>query len=177
VAGTGRTCQPQRARSRADANFAKTGQSSRTGPGTHISLDPQPRRDSMSRNLALVLIGLLGSLVAPATAYAQLTPPAGSAGAGNSAISGVPFGPANPSVLSDPSGLGNASRIPPLGRNSPPPPVVYGTVSPPPSGVVAPYAGASQRIFSADQADSRRPPVRRRGRPQVRQFTGICRGC
>jgi len=59
----------------------------------------------MSRNLALVLIGLLGSLVAPASAYAQLTPPAGSAGAGNSAISGVPFGPANPSVLSDPSGI------------------------------------------------------------------------
>jgi hypothetical protein len=53
----------------------------------------------MSRNLALVLIGLLGSLVAPASVYAQLTPPAGSAGAGNSAISGVPFGPANPSVL------------------------------------------------------------------------------
>jgi hypothetical protein len=52
----------------------------------------------MSRNLALVLIGLLGSLVAPASVYAQLTPPAGSAGAGNSAISGVPFGPANPSV-------------------------------------------------------------------------------
>jgi hypothetical protein len=141
-------------------------------------LDLQPRKDSMSRNLALVLIGLLGSLVAPASVYAQLTPPAGSAGAGNSAISGVPFGPANPSVLSDPSGIGNASRIPPLGRNSPPPPpVAYGPVSSPPSGVVVPYAGAAQRIFSADQVDSRRPPVRRRGRPQVRKFTGICRGC
>jgi hypothetical protein len=131
----------------------------------------------MSRNLALVLIGLLGSLDAPASVYAQLTPPAGSAGAGNSAISGVPFGPANPSVLSDPSGIGNASRIPPLGRNSPPPPVVYGPVGSPPSRVVAPYAGASQRIFSADQVDSRSSPVRRRGRPQVRKFTGICRGC
>jgi hypothetical protein len=131
----------------------------------------------MSRNSPLVLILLLGSLVAPASAYAQLTPPAGSAGAGNSAISGVPFGPANPSVLSDPSGIGNASRIPPPGTNSPPPPPVYGPIGSSPSRVIAPYAGASQRIISADQVDSRRPPVRRRGRAQVSKFTGICRGC
>jgi hypothetical protein len=132
----------------------------------------------MSRNSPLVLILLLGSLVAPASANAQLTPPAGSAGAGNSAISGVPFGPANPSVLSDPSGIGNASRIPPLGTNSPPQPLVYGpAISSSPSRVVAPYAGGSQRIISADQVDSRRPPVRRRGRAQVSKFTGICRGC
>jgi hypothetical protein len=126
----------------------------------------------MSRNLAL-----LGSLVTPASAYAQLTPPAGSAGAGHSAIGGVPFGPANPSVLSDPSGIGNASRIPPLRTNSPPR-LVYGPIgSSSPSRVVAPYAGASQRIFSADQVNSGRPSVRLRGRPQVRKFTGICRGC
>ena len=31
----------------------------------------------MSRNLTLVIIGLLGSLVAPASAYAQLTPARG----------------------------------------------------------------------------------------------------
>ncbi len=131
----------------------------------------------MSRNSALVLILLLGSLVAPAGAYAQLTPPAGSAGAGNSAISGVPFGPANPSVLSDPSGIGNASRIPPLGTNSPPPPIVYGPIGSSPSRAVTPYAGASQRIISPDRVDSRRPSVRRRGRAQVSKFTGICRGC
>jgi hypothetical protein len=132
----------------------------------------------MSRHWALVLILLLGSLAAPASAYAQLTPPAGSAGAGNSPINGIPFGPANPRVLSDPSGIGNASRLPPLGTNSPPPPVVYGPIGSSPSRVVAPpYAGASQRIFSADQPRSRRPPLRRRGRAQVSTFTGICRGC
>jgi hypothetical protein len=43
--------------------------------------------------------------------------------------------------------------------------------------VVAPSAGASQRIFSADEVVSRKPPLRRRGRPQVSKFTGICRGC
>jgi len=131
----------------------------------------------MSRNSALVLLVLFGNLVAATGAQAQLTPPAGSAGAGNTPINGIPFGPANPRALSDPSGIGNASSIPPLGRNTPPPPVVYGPIGSAPSRVVAPYAGASQRIISADQVDSRRPSVRRRGRPQVRHFTGICRGC
>jgi hypothetical protein len=136
----------------------------------------------MPRNSALVLI-LLASLVAPAGAYAQLTPPAGSAGAGNSPINGIPFGPANPRALSDPSGIGNASSLPPLGKNSPPPPpVAYGPIGSSPSRVPAPYAGASQRIFSPDETVSRRrPPLRRRGRPQPRpqvsKFTGICRGC
>jgi len=46
----------------------------------------------MSRNSSLVLFVAL-ALIAPAKAFAQLTPPAGSAGAGNSSISGVPFGP------------------------------------------------------------------------------------
>ena len=136
----------------------------------------------MSRNSALVLALALGSLILPARAFAQLTPPAGSAGAGNSAISGVPFGPANPRVLSDPSGIGNASLIPPLRTNSPAPPVSYGSVNslpPPRTRVVAPpYAGASQRIISAHNVEPRsKAPVRRQGRPQVSTFTGICRGC
>jgi len=136
----------------------------------------------MSRNSALVLVLALGSLILPAQAFAQLTPPAGSAGAGNSAISGVPFGPANPRVLSDPSGIGNAALVPPLRANPPPPPVSYGSVnSLPPSRtrvVAPPYAGASQRITSARSVESKsKAPPRRRGRPQVSTFTGICRGC
>ena len=133
----------------------------------------------MSRNSMLVLFTAL-ALFAPATAFAQLVPPAGSAGAGNSAISGVPFGPANPSVLSDPSGIGNASRIAPLAPNRPAPPTSYGAVdtpSPRARVVTAPYAGDSQRIISPRQAQSRKPPVRKRGRPEVSSFTGICRGC
>src|SRR5437588_9386077 len=104
----------------------------------------------MFRNSPLVLVLLLGRLVAPGSAYAQLTPPAGSAGAGNSPISGVPFGPANPRGLSDPSGLGNASSVPPLGTNTPvsPPRVDFGPVSSSPSRVTVPYAGASQRLSS-----------------------------
>ncbi len=129
--------------------------------------------------LTLFLFAAL-ALFAPETAFAQLVPPAGSAGAGNSAISGIPFGPANPSVLSDPSGIGNASRIPPLTPNRPAPPTSYGavdTAAPRARVVTAPYAGASQRITSPRQAQSRKPPVRKRGRPEVSSFTGICRGC
>ena len=132
----------------------------------------------MFRNPALVFFTAL-ALIAPTSAFAQLTPPAGSAGAGNSAISGVPFGPANPRALSDPSGIGNAASIPPLRPNPPPPAVSYGSVDQPARArlVTPPYAGASQRIISAQQGQPRKPPGRRRARPEVSSFTGICRGC
>jgi len=136
----------------------------------------------MARSFALVLAAL-GSLYLQGQAFAQMTPPAGSAGAGSSAVSGVPFGPANPRVLSDPSGIGNASSVPPLRSNSgaytvTPAPTV--SVSPSPRArVVAPlYPDASQRIISTHKVEPKgKPPARRRGRPEVSSFTGICRGC
>ena len=134
---------------------------------------------SMSRNPALILFVAL-ALIVPAKAFAQLTPPAGSAGAGNSSISGVPFGPANPRALSDPSGIGNAASVPPLRPNTPPPVTSYGAVdTPAPRARLATpsYTGASQRVFSARQAHPRKPPARRRARPEMSSFTGICRGC
>lgn len=118
-------------------------------------------------------------LLAPVSASAQLTPPAGSAGAGDSAISGVPFGPANPRALSDPSGIGNAATAPAL-RPNPPPLVSSGSVERPVSRsrlATPPYAGASQRITSARQGYPRKPPARRRVYPEVSSFKGICRGC
>jgi hypothetical protein len=131
----------------------------------------------MSRSFALVLALVLGGLILPTQAFAQLTPPAGSAGAGNSAISGVPFGPANPRVLSDPSGIGNASSVPPLRSNMPAATVPSGPLPSSTSPVItAPYAGGSQRITSAHAIEPR-SKTRRRGRPQVSTFTGICRGC
>ncbi|MDI1267257.1 MAG: hypothetical protein PS018_28750 [bacterium] len=131
----------------------------------------------MSRNSVLAVVVALG-LVAPATAFAQV-PLAGSAGAGNSAISGVPFGPANPSVLSDPSGIGNASRMPALIPNAPAPPTSYGSANPatPPRVVPPPYPGTSQRVFSAQSTKAKRPPSQRRSRATASTFTGICRGC
>lgn len=132
----------------------------------------------MFAHSALVRFAVLLGLIVPGGAFAQLVPSAGSAGAGNSSISGIPYGPANPSVVGDPSGIGNASRVPPLGTNSPAPPTSYGSVNAPPSRVVAPgYVGASQRITVPRQAKSKRAPVRPRGRIETRKFTGICRGC
>jgi len=146
----------------------------------YASLKVQPPGGTwMFRNSALVLALALGSLNVSGQAFAQLTPPAGSAGAGNTPISGVSFGPANPRVLSDPSGIGNASAVPPLRTNSPayttlPPPTL-----PPRSRVAAPpYAGATQRLTSAHAIEPKsKSPSRRRPRPQVSTFTGICRGC
>ena len=131
----------------------------------------------MSRMFALVL-AVLGSVYLQGQAFAQLTPPAGSAGAGNSPISGVPFGPANPRSLSDPSGIGNASSVPPL-RANPPVSVVPSTPSASTRVVTPPsYPHASQRIIGTHVVERRsKAPPRRRGRPQVSTFTGICRGC
>lgn len=135
----------------------------------------------MSAGSALVRFTLLGSLMLPASALAQLVPPAGSAGAGNSAINGIPYGPANPAVVGDPSGIGNASRMPPLGTNAPAPTTSYGALSSQPSSsgrlVTPTYVGPSQRIIVPRQARSKRPPVRPRGRIETSKFTGICRGC
>ena len=132
----------------------------------------------MLRNSALVLFVAIVLLV-PIGSSAQLTPLAGSAGAGNSAISGVPFGPANPRALSDPSGIGNAPSAPAPPRFHPPPPAVSsGSVEQPrPRLAVPPYAGASQRITSGRHGHPRKLPARPRAQPEVSRFKGICRGC
>lgn len=131
----------------------------------------------MSRVTALVL-AVLGSLCLAGPAFAQLTPPAGSAGAGNAPISGVPYGPANPRSLSDPSGIGNAASVPAL-RSNTPAPVVNSYQTAPIRSVTPPSPlGGSSRIVSAHAVEPKgRTPSRRRGRPEVSHFTGICRGC
>jgi hypothetical protein len=100
----------------------------------------------MSRIVAYVL-AVLGGMYVQGQACAQLTPPAGSAGAGSSAVNGVPFGPANPRVLSDPSGIGNASSLPPLRSNTPAPTVTSIPLSST-RVVVPPYPSASEQIIS-----------------------------
>jgi hypothetical protein len=129
----------------------------------------------MSRMIALVF-AVLGSLCLPGPAFAQLTPPAGSAGAGNAPINGIPYGPANPRSLSDPSGIGNAGSVPPL-RSNTPAPVVNSYQTAPIRSVTPPSTpGGSQRIISAHAVEPK-GKTRRRGRPEVSHFTGICRGC
>jgi hypothetical protein len=130
----------------------------------------------MSRVILLVL-AVLGSLVLSGQAFAQLTPPAGSAGAGNAPISGVPYGPANPRSLSDPSGIGNAGSAPPLRSNTPAPVVNSYQTAPIRSVAPPPLSGGSSRIVTHAVEPRRKAPPRRRPRPEVSHFTGICRGC
>ncbi len=131
----------------------------------------------MSRMTAVVL-ALLGSLVLSEQAFAQLTPPAGSAGAGNAPISGVPYGPANPRSLSDPSGIGNAASAPALRSNTPAPVVNSYQTAPIRSVTPPPSLGGSSPISSAHAIEPKsKTPSRRRARPEVSHFTGICRGC
>jgi hypothetical protein len=69
----------------------------------------------MSETSAKVLFMLLIVVATPAASSARQ---AGEAGTGNIPISGIPPGPANAGGINnvgvDPSGIGNASKMPPL---------------------------------------------------------------
>jgi hypothetical protein len=72
-----------------------------------------------SIKLALALTVIAG-MSAPSLAQSMVgTPMAGSAGAGLSAINGIPPGPANLGIRSDPSGVRNTVRV-----AAPPPPSI-----------------------------------------------------
>ena len=77
----------------------------------------------MSRTYTKIIALLL--LAAPAASYARM---AGEAGMGNIPISGIPSGPANlggmNNVITDPSGIANASTMAPL----PPPRITVPTI-------------------------------------------------
>ena len=66
-----------------------------------------------SSKLALALTVIVGISASASAQSIVGTPMAGSAGAGNSAINGIPLGPANPDVRSDPSGVRNTVRVAP----------------------------------------------------------------
>ncbi len=82
-----------------------------------------------SIKLALALMVILGMSASSFAQSAVGTPNAGSAGAGMSAINGIPSGPANAdginNTISDPSGLRNAFKV-----AAPPPPSISVPVVP-----------------------------------------------
>jgi hypothetical protein len=131
-----------------------------------------------------VIFALLLLALSPASSRAQV-PPAGSAGAGNSAISGIPPGPANNPTVSDPSGIGNAARTPSLPSQA----AIPTTPASPGFGntAVVPRSGyRSTRIRTLRQAETRAPRTARGkgGRAAViardKRIDGkysICRGC
>jgi hypothetical protein len=128
---------------------------------------------------ALLLIALL-----PVSSRAQV-PPAGSAGAGNSSISGIPPGPANNPTLYDPSGIGNAARTPSLPSQAAIPTTPaspgYGNTA-----VVPRFGSRSTRIRTLRRAEIRAPREIRGKRAReavivrdrrIDSKLSICRGC
>ena len=136
----------------------------------------------MSRIIPLVVAVLVSPCLAgqifTEQAFAQLTPPAGSAGAGMAPINGIPYGPANPRALADPSGIGNAASVPPLRSNIPAIAIPQTNLAPAHSAAPPSYPYASQRVLNAHAVEPKgRVSHRRRGGREVSSFTGICRGC
>ena len=128
--------------------------------------------------ITLFFVAVLVSPLLAGQAFAQLTPPAGSAGAGMAPISGIPFGPANPRALSDPSGIGNAMSVPPLRSNSPTITVPQAPLAPTRAAAPPSYPYSSQQVISAHAVEPKSKTRHRRpGRREVSSFTGICRGC
>ena len=102
-----------------------------------------------------VIFALLLIALSSVSSRAQV-PPAGSAGAGNSSISGIPPGPANNPTVSDPSGIGNAARTPSLPSQA----AIPVTPASPGFGnsAVVPRSGSrSTRIRTLRQAETRAP--------------------
>jgi hypothetical protein len=131
----------------------------------------------MSRIIPLV-VAVLVSPYFVGQVFAQLTPPAGTAGAGNTPINGIPYGPANPRPATDLSGIGNAASVPPLRSNNPTITVPQAPLAPARAAAPPSYPYASQRTVSAYAVEPKSKTRHRRpGRPQVSSFTGICRGC
>ncbi len=133
----------------------------------------------MSRIVPLVVFVLLAGQILTGQAFAQLTPPAGSAGAGLAPINGIPYGPANPRPPSDLSGIGNAAAVPPLRSNFPAIAIPQTTIAPlehAPAPSPSPYA--SEPVLNAHAVEPRRKKSPApRGHREVSSFAGICRGC
>jgi hypothetical protein len=137
---------------------------------------PQPvsifSRGRMTGRASLLIVAVLGVLAAPGRSPAQ-----------DAGVSGIPPGPANARGLNgsvnDPSGIGNASRVPAI----PPPaisPVAVPTVSPPAAYRTQPVQRAvkTKRMRYATSRSRRadKATVRERDRPRD-GVPSICRGC
>jgi hypothetical protein len=125
--------------------------------------------------VAVMSVAVLGLLAMPSIAPAQ-----------DAGVSGIPPGPANARGLngsvSDPSGIGNAAKVPAI-----PPPVITPVPVPTLSAPAATYrASPVQRTVKMRRtrvaaSGSRRPATRAAVRENDRlldhKITSICRGC
>jgi hypothetical protein len=129
-----------------------------------------PGRQARARGLAVAL-----ALVLTSPAFAQDT-----------GVSGIPPGPANVNGLNgsvrDPSGIGNAARMPPLPQQITPVPVPSATPqasAPPVYGQRAPirYDRRWQHLSKRQRQKLERAAVKENNRLLGHGLTSICRGC
>lgn len=129
-----------------------------------------------------ILAGLLVAASGCSIALAQSpigSPPAGSFGAGTAGINGIPIGPGAGTGLNnsvnDPSGFGNAAKMPPLPERIAVPTVPQAF---PQSSVRSPaVTRVSPRALAALRGPRARAVARERARLLQRDLTTICRGC
>ncbi len=131
-------------------------------------------RGWMAGRAALQTVAVLGLLAAPGGAPAQ-----------DAGVSGIPPGPANArgpnGSINDPSGIGNAAKVPAI----PPPaisPVVPPTVSSPAVTRTFPVQRAVRLkrprfATSRSRRAAAKTAVRENGKPIDGRFPSICRGC
>jgi hypothetical protein len=135
----------------------------------------------MSRIVPFVVVVLasLAGQVLTGQAFAQLTPPAGTAGAGMAPINGIPYGAANPRLPSDLSGIGNAGAVPPLRSNFPASAIPQTNIAPlEHAPAPSPSLYSSEPVLNAHAVEPRhKKSPAPRGHREVSSFTGICRGC
>jgi hypothetical protein len=135
----------------------------------------------MHRHLRPIVMGLLAGLVISSPSSAQ-NPPAGSFGAGTAGVNGIPIGPGAGTGLNnsvnDPSGFGNAARMPPLPPQVTVPQVPSSAVN---SGASVRAAPAVTRISPRELTELRGPRAKAVARDRKRllekDLTSICRGC
>jgi hypothetical protein len=128
-------------------------------------------RGWMIGRVAFLTFAVLGLLAAPSRSPAQ-----------DAGVSGIPPGPANAhGSVNDPSGIGNAAKVPAL----PPPtitPVIPPTVTPPVAYRALPVQGAvkiRRTRFAASRlrGSAARAAVREQDKLLDRKLISICRGC
>jgi hypothetical protein len=141
---------------------------------SHVQLVSTFSRGWMAGRAAFLTFAVLGLLAAPARSPAQ-----------DAGVSGIPPGPANARGLNgsvnDPSGIGNAARVPAI----PPPaitPVMPPTLSSPAVTRTFPVQRAiKMRRTRIAESRSRRPAAKAAVREQGKLIDGkvpsICRGC
>jgi hypothetical protein len=134
----------------------------------------------MSLRLRLVA-GLLAGLATASPSLAQ-NPPAGSFGAGTAGVNGIPIGPGAGTGLNnsvnDPSGFGNAAKMPPLPAQVRPAPLPSAPSTVSGSSTRSPYVTrVSPRALASLRGERARAVIRDRQRLLDRGAVSICRGC